>query len=85
VDMPPKKKKRSSAPVGVPHAPEESRWTRTLIRGEGVGQWGNNERELRAGKWFVNLNYWSGGHHHAIKADQKKCGLYDSPEEARVS
>jgi hypothetical protein len=84
--MPPKKKaRRASAPAGTTQLSEESRWTRTTIRGvHGVAQWPITERKGRAGKWYVNLNHWTGGAvRSGTRSERKRDGLYDSEQEAR--
>ena len=77
--MPPKKKGRGTPLPDVPRPPEESRWTRTVVRGDGVGQWAASDRK-RAGLWSVNLNYYSGGLKQT-KFVSKRDGLYESAEE----
>ena len=78
--MPPKKKLRRAALVDVSQAPEESRWTRTTVRGEGVLQWPASAEPYRVGLWHVNLNYWPVGITRPDCKVHKRDGLYDSEE-----
>ena len=50
-----------------------------------MGQWSAQERENRAGKWYVHLNFWPCGTRKASRPERKRDGLYDSEAEALVN
>jgi hypothetical protein len=81
--MPPRKKARHSAPI--PSSSVDDRWANTTLRSSGVGQWSAQERENRAGKWYVHLNFWPCGTRKASRPERKRDGLYDSEAEALVN